>query len=34
MSEKLTMQTKALVEENVEMIAALFPNCVTEAVDP
>lgn len=30
--DKLKMQTANKVDENVERIAALFPNCVTEAV--
>ena len=33
MFNKLTMQTKDLVQGNVEKIAELFPNCVTEKVD-
>lgn len=31
--EKLKMHTPDLTSENVEKIAALFPNCVTEATD-
>ena len=31
--EKLKMHTPDLIGENVEKIAALFPNCVTEATD-
>jgi len=31
--EKLKMHTPDLTGENVEKIAALFPNCVTEATD-
>jgi len=31
--EKLKMHTPDLTTENVERIAALFPNCVTEALD-
>lgn len=32
--EKLKLHSPDLVQENVEKIAALFPNCVTEARDP
>jgi adenine-specific DNA-methyltransferase len=31
--EKLKMHTANLTAENVEKLAALFPNCVTEARD-
>jgi adenine-specific DNA-methyltransferase len=31
--DKLKMQTANKVDENVERIATLFPNCVTESVD-
>ena len=31
MDEKLAMQTRDLREDNVEVIARLFPSCVTEA---
>ena len=31
--DKLQMQSKNLVEENIEFIAKRFPNCVTEALD-
>ena len=31
--DKLRMETPDLTAENVEKIAALFPNCVTEVVD-
>lgn len=31
MSDKLDMQSPDLVNENIEKLAALFPNCVTEA---
>ena len=33
MTEKLAMQTKDLAQNNIEKIAAAFPNCVTESVD-
>ena len=33
MTEKLTMHTKDLVQENVEKIGDLFPNCITETID-
>lgn len=33
MTEKLTMHTKDLVQENVERIGELFPNCITETMD-
>ena len=31
--DKLQMQSKNLVDENIEFIAKRFPNCVTEALD-
>ena len=31
--DKLKMQSKNLVDENIEFIAKRFPNCVTEALD-
>lgn len=31
--DKLQMQSKNLVDENIEFIAKRFPNCVTEAID-
>ena len=31
--DKLKMQSENLVDENVEKIAKLFPNCVTEGKD-
>ena len=31
--DKLQMQSKNLVNENIEFIAQRFPNCVTEALD-
>lgn len=31
--EKLKLHTPNLTEENIERLAALFPNCVTEAAD-
>lgn len=31
--DKLLMQSKNLVDENIEFIAKRFPNCVTEALD-
>ena len=31
--EKMKMQSENLVDENVEKIAKLFPNCVTEGKD-
>lgn len=33
MTEKLTMHTKDLVQDNVEKIRSLFPNCVNETVN-
>lgn len=33
MTEKLTMHTRDLVQENVERIGELFPSCVTETID-
>ena len=33
MTEKLTMHTRNLVQDNVEKIGELFPNCITEMVD-
>ncbi len=33
MTEKLTMHTKDLVQENVERIGELFPNCLTEMIN-
>lgn len=31
--EKMKMETANIAEQNVEKIEALFPNCVTEALD-
>ena len=31
--DKLQMQSKNLVDENIKFIAKRFPNCVTEALD-
>ena len=33
MTEKLTMHTRNLVQDNVEKIGELFPNCITETID-
>lgn len=33
MTEKLTMHTRDLVQENIQKIAQLFPNCVTETLN-
>ncbi len=33
MIEKLDMKTSDFTDENIEKIATLFPNCVTEAID-
>lgn len=33
MSDKLDMASPDLVSKNIEQIAALFPNCVTETAD-
>lgn len=30
---KLDLQSNTLVNENVEKLATLFPNCVTESAD-
>ena len=31
--EKMKMESKDMLEQNVEIIAELFPNCITEAKD-
>lgn len=33
MTDKLTMQTKDLTQENIKKLADLFPECVTESKD-
>lgn len=33
MSEKMRMESKNLVSQNIERIEALFPNCISETVD-
>lgn len=33
MSNKLNMHTKDIVGKNIEAVGALFPHCVTEAID-
>ena len=31
--EKMRMESVNMTEQNVDKIAALFPNCITEALD-
>ena len=31
--EKMRMESVSMTEQNVDKIAALFPNCITEALD-
>ena len=31
--EKMRMESVDMIERNVDKIAALFPNCITEALD-
>ena len=33
MSNKLPLQTPNLTSQNIDKIAALFPNCITEMLD-
>lgn len=33
MSNKLPLQTPNLTAQNIDKIAALFPNCITEMLD-
>lgn len=32
--EKLDMKSKSIIEENVSKLASLFPECITESINP